>query len=188
MKIENFKIDSIIPYEFNSKLHDEDQVNKIANSIKEFGFNQPLVIDENNIIVVGHGRYLAAKKLDLIEIPCIQLKDLSEGKKKAYRLIDNKLNELSTWHRQFLDYDLKNLEEINYDLSKFGFITDINVDDAFDSLEESQFEGSIKDNKYLFKIDCLNKENLSTIQNFFHLENANIKNITFDVFTKLCLR
>lgn len=82
MKIENFKIDSIIPYEFNSKLHDEDQVNKIANSIKEFGFNQPLVIDENNIIVVGHGRYLAAKKLDLIEIPCIQLKDLSEGKKK----------------------------------------------------------------------------------------------------------
>jgi len=102
MKIIEKSLNSLIPYEFNNKIHDETQINRIANSIKEFWFLQPVVIDKNNIIIVWHGRVEWAKKLWLDKVPCIQVEDLTEEQIKKYRILDNKLNES--------EYDLANLK------------------------------------------------------------------------------
>ena len=102
MKIIEKSLNSLIPYEFNNKIHDETQINRIANSIKEFWFLQPVVIDKNNIIIVWHGRVEWAKKLWLDKVPCIQVEDLTDEQVKKYRILDNKLNES--------EYDLANLK------------------------------------------------------------------------------
>jgi ParB/RepB/Spo0J family partition protein len=88
MQITYKKIDDIFPYANNAKLHPEKQVKQVANSITEFGFNQPIVVDKENVIIVGHGRYMAAKQLALKEVPVLML-DLTEEQAKAYRLADN---------------------------------------------------------------------------------------------------
>ena len=92
MKVENRPIGEIQPYGKNAKKHPDDQVLMIANSIKEFGFNQPIVVDSNDVIIVGHGRFLAAHFLGMEEVPVLKV-DITEEKAKAYRLADNKLNE-----------------------------------------------------------------------------------------------
>lgn len=120
MEIEQYSIKNLIPYEFNNRNHSEEQVNRIANSIKEFGFNQPIVIDESNIILVGHGRLLAAQKLGLIEAPVVRLKNLSEAQKKAYRILDNKLQNDSTWSFDNLELELGFLEDEGFDLGAWG--------------------------------------------------------------------
>lgn len=123
MKINNIKVDALIPYEFNNRNHNEQQVDRIANSIKEFGFNQPIVIDESNIILVGHGRHLAALKLGLKEVPTLQLKDLTETQKKAYRILDNKLQNDSTWSFDNLELELGFLEDEGFNLEEWGLDT-----------------------------------------------------------------
>lgn len=113
MKVVDLEVSKLIPYDFNNKEHDKEQVNMIANSIKEFGFNQPLVVDANNIVVVGHWRLLAAKELWLEKVPCIKLEDLSDEQVKKYRILDNKLNE-SDWAELNLRKDLDMLEDMNF--------------------------------------------------------------------------
>lgn len=120
MKILNILISSLIPYEFNNRNHDQQQVDRIANSIKEFGFNQPLVIDESNIILVGHGRLAAAQKLGLKEVPVLKVENLSEVQKKAYRILDNKLQNDSTWSFNNLELELGFLEDEGFDLPSWG--------------------------------------------------------------------
>ena len=115
------KINEVIPYEKNPRKNDE-AVKYVANSIKEFGFKVPLVIDKDNVIVTGHTRLKAAKKLKLKEVPCIIADDLTEEQIKAFRLADNKVSEAAEW-----DFDLLN-EEINdlvdFDFEEFGFEID----------------------------------------------------------------
>ena len=111
------QIDLIKPYNKNAKIHSKRQIEQIANSIKEFGFNQSLVVDKENTIIVGHGRYEAAKLLGLTDVPVIQI-DLSEEKAKAYRLADNKLNE-SDWEMGLVIEELKGLTLELVDLTGF---------------------------------------------------------------------
>lgn len=118
LNIEYKQIKELRPYKKNAKKHDKTQVEQIANSIKEFGFTQPVIVDENNVVVAGHGRILGAKKAGLKEVPTVCLDDLTEEQIKAYRLVDNKLNE-SEWDAVLLSEELKELEEVNMDL--FGF-------------------------------------------------------------------
>lgn len=120
MKVENLKVRAIKPYEANAKKHPPEQVEHIANSIREFGWQQPLVVDRNNVLVIGHGRLLAAKKLGLEEVPCVRADELTDEQIKALRLADNKTNE-SEW-----DFDLVALDmlDITIDMSQFGFDTD----------------------------------------------------------------
>ena len=101
--LQHLSIDTLIPYDRNNKIHDEAQIKKIAKSIKELWFRAPILIDENNVILAGHGRLAAAKKLKLKEVPVIQYTDLTEEQKKKYRLLDNRLADLS-------EYDLENLK------------------------------------------------------------------------------
>jgi len=107
MEIKSLPIGDIKPYSKNAKQHPEKQIKKIADSIQEFGFNQPIVVDKEGIIVVGHGRYIAAQFLGLEEVPVLSL-DVSEEKAKAYRLADNKLNE-SDWDMDMAIEELKTL-------------------------------------------------------------------------------
>ena len=93
MNIKDISLKKIKPYKKNAKLHPDEQVQFIANSIKEFGWKQPIVLDNDNVIVIGHGRFLAAKKLGLDSAPCIYADDLSKDQIKALRLADNKTNE-----------------------------------------------------------------------------------------------
>ena len=117
MEITEVPIADIKPYPRNAKQHKESQIKKIANSIAEFGFNQPIVVDKNKVIIVGHGRYIAAQLLGIEKVP-ILIVDLDEEKAKAYRLADNKLNE-SNWEMDIVIEELKTLSLQMVDLTGF---------------------------------------------------------------------
>ena len=121
MKIEKVKIKEIKLYENNAKIHPEWQVEQIKNSIIEFGFNDPIAIDENNVIIEGHGRYLALKELDYTEVEIIRLDHLTEEQKVAYAIAHNKLTMNTDFDTEKLRIELSELEESNFDLSVLGF-------------------------------------------------------------------
>ena len=115
MNVKNINIKDIRPYENNAKKHDKTQINNVAESIKQYGFVQPIVIDKNNVVVVGHCRLLAAKQLKMKEVPCVCVEDLTDEQVKALRIVDNKSNE-SEW-----DFDILPDELAELDLSDFDF-------------------------------------------------------------------
>lgn len=118
LKIEYISIDDIKTYENNAKLHPAEQIEQIKKSIQEFGFNDPIAIDENNVIIEGHGRYIACKELGINEVPIIRLNELDEEQKRAYMLVHNKLTMNSDFDIDTLNFEL---EEISLDMSEFGF-------------------------------------------------------------------
>lgn len=118
MIIVNKKLTELKPYEKNPRFNDE-AVAPVASSIKEFGFKVPIIIDNEGVIVAGHTRYKAARKLKLEEVPCIIADDLSEEQIKAFRLADNKVGEIATWDDGLLTQELD--EILNLDMSDFGF-------------------------------------------------------------------
>jgi DNA modification methylase len=124
MQKTEFKIiptNDLIPYARNSRTHSEDQVTKIASSIKEFGFLNPIIIDGENGIVAGHGRVMAAKKLGLTELPCIEASHLTEAQKRAYVIADNRLALDAGWDNDLLKIELQDLNSEGFDLSLTGF-------------------------------------------------------------------
>lgn len=121
MHIENYDIHDIKPYEHNPRINDS-AVELVANSIKEFGFKQPIVIDTSLTIVAGHTRWKAANKLGLKEVPCVLADDLTTEQVRAYRLVDNKVAEASEWDYDLLDDELADIDTL--DMSAFGFETD----------------------------------------------------------------
>ena len=128
------KISLIKPYEKNAKKHPKKQIQQVADSIKEFGFNHPVVVDKNGVLIVGHGRLEAAKLLGLEEVPAITL-DISEEKANAYRLADNKLNE-SEWDMKLVIEELKGLSEEMFDLTGFDRDLLISPDEKDDEIPE----------------------------------------------------
>jgi len=130
MEIVYKKLKDLKPYEKNPRYNDE-AVDFVANSIKEFGFKVPIVVDKNDVIVAGHTRYKASEKLGLKEVPTIVASDLTEEQVKAYRLADNKVSERSNWNFELLDQELDDILDIN--MEDFGF-TDIQID--WDNVEE----------------------------------------------------
>lgn len=115
MKVENRKLDELVPYEKNAKKHNKTQINNVAESIRQYGFVQPIVVDRAGVIVIGHCRALAAQKLGMEEVPCVCVDDLTPEQVNALRLVDNKSNE-SDW-----DFDLLKGELPGLDLSAFDF-------------------------------------------------------------------
>ena len=124
MKISQHKVDELIPYARNSRTHSDAQVAQIAASIKEFGFTNPVLIDETGSIIAGHGRVLASRKLNLVSVPCIQLSHLTEAQKKAYIIADNKLALNAGWDDEMLAVELTDLKDMGFDLELTGFNTD----------------------------------------------------------------
>lgn len=138
MDVISMAISDIKPYPNNPRKND-DAVTATANSIKEFGWQQPIIVDKDNIIIAGHTRYKAAKQLNMDKVPVVVAKNLSKEQVKAYRLADNKTGEIAVWDYEFLDDELANI--IDFDMEDFGFEqikNDVNIDDIFFDDEEQQ--------------------------------------------------
>ena len=115
MKIQNLNIESIKPYIRNAKKHPNSQIENVAESIRQFGWVQPLVVDGGGSIIIGHCRYEASKKLGLKEVPCVMVEDLTEEQIRKLRLLDNKLNE-SPWDMSLLEVELADLDFGDFDV------------------------------------------------------------------------
>lgn len=120
MTVINKPIESIIPYANNPRKNGA-AVDKVAASIKEYGFKVPIIINKENVIVAGHTRLLAAKKLGLENVPCVIADDLSPAQIKAYRIADNKTAEFAEWDEELLKIELKGLSELEFNLDLTGF-------------------------------------------------------------------
>ena len=159
--LQHLSIDTLIPYDRNNKIHDEAQIKKIAKSIKELWFRAPILVDENFVILAGHGRLAAAKKLKLKEVPVIQYTDLTEEQKKKYRLLDNRLADLS-------EYDLENLK------LELQELNDEWMNDLFSEfdlkLEEEEWNEEIEDEAPAVQPDPIVQE-----WDIFELEGKNGK-------------
>lgn len=114
-------VESLVPYARNSRTHSPQQVDKIAASIREFGFLNPIIVDGQNGIVAGHGRVLAAQKLGLATLPCIEAGHLSEAQKRAYIIADNRLALDAGWDNNLLKIELQDLDAAGFDLTLTGF-------------------------------------------------------------------
>lgn len=154
-------ISDVKAYEFNAKLHPDSQIKQIVNSITEFGFNDPIAVDEDMVILEGHGRLLAAKQLKLNTVPVIKITGLTEPQKIAYRLAHNKINANSGFDLSLLQVDFGVLESHDFDTTITGFSAlDINISSAFgdtDQLEdflEPVADLLLEENKEGFKRKC----------------------------------
>jgi len=137
-KIEQVNISEIKPYPKNAKKHSKGQIKQIAASIKEFGFNQPLVLDKEGLVIVGHGRYLAAQELGLKKVPVLRLPNLTDEQVKAYRLADNRLNE-SEWDFDLVIEELKGLDAKGFNIELTGFDKEmiLDSDEAADHIPDA---------------------------------------------------
>lgn len=159
MQIVEKKINDIRPYEKNPRKND-NAVDAVANSIREFGFKNPIVIDGNNVIICGHTRYKAAQKLGLDVVPCVVASDLTDEQIKAYRLADNKVAELAEWDIDLLGEELGDIFDI--DMSEFGFdIENVGGQDSGTDQEDNQeeYQREYQNNSAEINVDDYSDEN-----------------------------
>ena len=124
MEITQKRVEDLIPYARNSRTHSDEQVAQIAASIKEFGFNNPVLVDGDSGIIAGHGRVLAARKLGLEQVPCVELSHLTDTQKRAYIIADNKLALNAGWDDEMLKLEIKELGALDFDIELLGFDDD----------------------------------------------------------------
>jgi DNA modification methylase len=129
-------VDKLIPYAKNARTHSDEQVAQIAGSIKEFGFNNPVLVDKDNSVIAGHGRLMAARKLGMDKVPVVELDHLTESQRKAYVLADNRIALNSGWDTSMLSLELQNLKD-DIDLSLLGFDPD-ELDALLNPIEETE--------------------------------------------------
>ena len=130
LNVKMMPIGDVVPYEKNPRLNDQ-AVDAVASSIREFGFKVPIVVDSKGVVVSGHTRLKAAKTLGLAEVPVIVADDLDDTKIKAFRLADNKVAELADWDESLLIKELEELDDLSYDMGQFEF--ELDLDDADDA-------------------------------------------------------
>lgn len=137
MEILYRNINELIPYVNNSRTHSEEQIKQICASINEYGWTNPVLIDEKGMIIAGHGRVEAGKRLKIKEIPCVVLENLTENQKKAYIIADNKMALNAGWDEELLRLELDNLKELDFDLELTGF-SEEELDNLFEDDEEEK--------------------------------------------------
>lgn len=125
MKIEQIKVENLKPYEKNARIHSEEQISQIKQSIIEFGFTNPILIDKHNEIIAGHGRLESAKQLKMKDVPCIKLGYLSETQKKALVIADNKIATNARWNDKLLIEEIETLIDENFDVTILGWGEDL---------------------------------------------------------------
>ena len=123
--IKKVKTIDLIPYARNSRTHSDEQINQIAASIREFGFLNPIIIDGENGIIAGHGRVMAANKLNIKELPCVDASHLSDTQKQAYVIADNQLALNADWDLDMLRFEVSGLNDADFDLDLLGFADDV---------------------------------------------------------------
>lgn len=152
MQVKNVPINEVHEYPNNPRKND-DAVEYVANSIKEFGWQQPLVVDSEGVLIVGHTRLKAAEKLGLKEVPVVVADNLTDEQVKAYRLADNKTGEMASWDWEAMNLELEDIDWLDLDMEKFGFCVMPNLDDLFDNNVASGNEGGSTSNEQQ-KIQC----------------------------------
>lgn len=155
MEVRNISVKDLIPYDRNTKKHDKTQINNVAESIKQYGFVQPIVVDKDNVVVIGHCRLLAAKQLKMKEVPCVCVDDLTEEQVKALRIVDNKSNE-SEW-----DFDILPDELAELDLSAFYFDFGASLDE--DDTKTKEREEIALNESVSVVVECSDDEEAETI-------------------------
>lgn len=125
MQIEQMSVGDLANYENNSRTHSDEQVSQICASITEFGFTNPVLIDNDNIIIAGHGRLMAAKKLNLKHVPCIRLGHLNDEQRRAYVIADNQLALNAGWDLDALRFEVEQLSENDFNIELLGFDDDV---------------------------------------------------------------
>ena len=146
MQIEKIKVDEIIPYEDNAKLHPERQIEQIRSSILEFGFNDPIAIDENNVVIEGNGRLMAIKDLGFKEVDCIRIEGLTEDQKRAYILVHNQLTMNTGFDIDILNKELEKIKGI--DMKQFDFELNIDFDTDIDTGDGTQYSTKVEIPQY----------------------------------------
>lgn len=151
--------DSLIPYARNSRTHSDEQVAQIAASIREFGFLNPIIIDGDNGIIAGHGRVMAAQKLGLESLPCVEASHLTDAQRKAYIIADNKLALNAGWDEGMLAIELNELNTADFDISLIGFDAGelsaaMGLDEELDGEAPSIDEGIEYQEKFAIIVEC----------------------------------
>lgn len=166
LQVEYKPVADLIPYSNNSRTHSDEQVAQVAASIKEFGFTNPILVDERNGIIAGHGRLMAANKLKLDNVPTITLAGLTEAQKKAYVIADNKLALNSGWDLDMLAVEIEQLKELNFDITLTGFELG-ELEDLIPSEDEEDSE-----NPYTQKISVPTYEPSEEVPEFKDMYNT----------------
>ncbi len=155
MKIIYKDINDLQMYENNPRKN-SDAVQYVANSISQFGFKNPIIIDKNNTIVCGHTRYKAARRLKMAKVPCIMADDLDEDQIRAFRLADNKVAEMATWDYDRLEQEFALIDPLEFDIADFGFFPNYEADEEEE--EDEEMSNSVSEEKtYSLVIDCESK-------------------------------
>lgn len=144
-KYSQIAIEALTEYKNNARTHSPEQVAKIARSIQEFGFINPVLINKDNVIMAGHGRVMAAKELGMTEVPCLRVEHLTEAQMRAYVLADNKLAEEAGWDLELLQSELQALQDLDFDISLTGFDS---LEDVELELEKQKDYGEVKDDNF----------------------------------------
>ena len=158
LKIEYLPVGKLLRYAKNSRTHSDEQVEQLVNSIREFGFTNPVLIDEKNELIAGHGRLAAAEILEMDKVPAIRLSNLSEKQKKAYRIADNKLSLNAGWDMQLLAEEVKELMDDDFDIDLLGF-NDAELDEML-SDEQPQEEDDNSSPVVQIKYLAIDKERI----------------------------
>jgi hypothetical protein len=119
--VERRRVDSLLPYARNARTHSQEQIEQIARSIQEWGWTTPILIDENGMIIAGHGRVLAAKRLGLREVPVMVAAGWTDAQKRAYVIADNQIAQNAGWDQDLLRFELAELADLNFDVTLTGF-------------------------------------------------------------------
>lgn len=147
--VEHWSLQRLIPYARNARTHDEGQVSQIAGSIAEFGFVNPILVGDDNVIIAGHGRLLAAQQLGLEKVPVIVLGHLTEAQRRALVIADNKIAENAGWNEELLQLELAELRDLDFDLDLIGF-----SDEELDALLESEPEAGLTEDDAVPEIEA----------------------------------
>ena len=158
LKIEYLPVGKLLRYAKNSRTHSDEQVEQLVNSIREFGFTNPVLIDEKNELIAGHGRLAAAEILEMDKVPAIRFSNLSEKQKKAYRIADNKLALNAGWDMQLLAEEVKELMDDDFDIDLLGF-NDAELDEML-SDEQPQEEDDNSSPVVQIKYLAIDKERI----------------------------
>lgn len=159
-KIDILPLSAIKGYARNSRTHSEHQISQIVESIREFGFTNPILIDETNTIIAGHGRLAAAKKLSMATVPTVKLSGLTDAQKKAYVISDNKLALNAGWNIDALAAELRDLVTMDFNLDLLGFETSELTDMLMEAQEDLETGKGNKEEKFMLELQFPDRDTM----------------------------
>ena len=157
-EIKQINTSDLKPYENNARMHGEEQLKQIEKSIKEFGFTIPILLDEHNTILAGHGRWNVAKRMNLEQVPCMVVSHLNDTQKRAYVIADNKIAENSEWNFDIYMSEIKKLDDLDFDLSSIGLEADMTLSNFSPDILPNTVGVNVSENDFNTAQNQINKQ------------------------------